>query len=88
MEGDFWFSELQLYTMLRPDGRNGIGQLHVNFCELEDDGQIVPYTEMNSSPGGKSNWEDAKYLGRGRYHHMDFIKNHMDLVENMRPKFD
>lgn len=77
LEGEFWFSELQLCAMI---SMGGIAT--INFCELEDDAQIVPYTEMMSSKEDRSNFPDAKYLGSGYYHHVDFLKNHKYLTEN------
>ena len=68
----FFYSETQLYlvSLVSPT---------IAFAELEDDGQIVPYTEATSNMERTSNFPDAIELGVGEFHHIDLLKNHPEL---------
>lgn len=75
--GYFWYSEKQyeLYRIMNtwPSFNDDfdIRSRHV-YAKLED-GSVVEYTEWISTPFASSRWDDAKYLGKGKFHHMEGI---------------
>ena len=61
--GKFWYSRKQARV------GNPATRIRTNYVKL-DSGRIVRYSEM-SNFHGKSNWDDAKYLGRGRWYKVE-----------------
>ena len=60
----FFYSECQK--------RMGLGWMQFyNFCELQDDGQIVEYTECSDKPEPSGKWVDYIKLGKGLWHHFE-----------------
>ena len=66
LHGKFWYSQKQREVI------DSFGHPHRNFAQLSN-GEIVRYTEWKSGKhiNEPCNWDDAKLLGEGTYHHTD-----------------